>query len=191
MFLPNLVLLLAFCICKPFIHTAAAIPVNLLGQDLVHANLSTVHPIVVHENDPHLTLNSRPHLNKIYPVLNKGDHYARFRKYGKDIPSDSDAASVFYMAAHEVDDWISVARKHTYTPIEREYSWRSGSIELTVGPTTNGYLLGDLKYYLPLMTAFHTKYDAFWEWEGQLIDNSGTFGFLRVVGKATHSVGIL
>lgn len=185
MSLTNLLLLLVFCITASFIHATAAIPVKLLSHDLVHANLSTIHPILLFDHDPHLTLNGRPHLNKVYPALDKGGHHVRFHDYGKDIPSDSECASVFYKAAHEVDDWISVARKHTYTPVEGEHSWRSGSIELTVGPNADGYLLGDLKFYLALMTAFHTKYDAFWEWEGQLIDNSGTFGFLNVVGKAS------
>ncbi|KAI4206985.1 MAG: hypothetical protein LQ346_000817 [Caloplaca aetnensis] len=191
MFLLNL--LLAFCIFESFIH-ARTIPVNLLRPNLnssgtlldpTHAKRSTTEPILFDDEDSHLTLNDRPQLNKIYPALRKGDHHVRFHDYGKDIPSDSEGASVFYEATHQVDDWIDAARKHTYTPVEGSHSWRSGSIELTIAPNTQGYLLGDLKYYLALMTAFHAKYGAFWEWEAQLIDNSGTFGFLKVVGKAS------
>ncbi|KAL8650771.1 MAG: hypothetical protein Q9210_003629 [Variospora velana] len=124
----------------------------------------------------------RPRGAKVYPKYSSGQEHLRFHDYGRDI-DERDGTDVLAKAAQEVDEWISVARKHSYTPVEAEHSWRSGPISLTITPTTNGYLLGDLKYYIALITAFHGQYGLFWEWDAQIF-GTGNWGAFTLRGKA-------
>ncbi|KAL8984052.1 MAG: hypothetical protein Q9177_004805 [Variospora cf. flavescens] len=124
----------------------------------------------------------RPGGDKFYPELTDGKYHLRLFNYGRDIDS-REGTDVLAKAAQEVDEWINVARQKGITPVESEHSWRSGPISLTITPANDGYTLDDLKYYIGLMTAFHRKYDLFWEWEAELLWTGG-MGALRPRGRA-------
>ncbi|KAL9018955.1 MAG: hypothetical protein Q9185_003789 [Variospora sp. 1 TL-2023] len=114
----------------------------------------------------------RPGSDKYYPELTDGLYHVHFLKYGRDIDS-GDGTDVLAKAAQEVDEWMKVARLKSKTPVESEHSWRSGPTSLTITPANDGYLLEDLEYYIRLMTAFHRKYNLFWEWEADLLWTGG------------------
>ncbi|KAI4138350.1 MAG: hypothetical protein L6R39_006831 [Caloplaca ligustica] len=178
---------LAFVLFQLYRHTTA-LPAGPPGQNTdgtlilpnpADGNLSTIYTTLVFlnntvDNSSHVTLGApsprRPRGSKVYPEgRGSGKYWIRFYDYGRDV-SEQDGVNVLHKAAHEVDDWILAAKKHSYTPVEQEHSWRSGSVELSVKPNSSGYILGDLKSYLALITAFHGKYGMFWEWEAQLVE---------------------
>ncbi|KAL8929972.1 MAG: hypothetical protein Q9208_001116 [Pyrenodesmia sp. 3 TL-2023] len=127
-----------------------------------------------------------PPKDTLWPQTTGGHYYIRFRHPGKSIEPD-DGKSVLLKAADDVDGWIASARKGGYTPVEAEHSWKAQSsrVILSIAPAAEGYLLADLKYYIALMTAFHTSHDAnFWEWDAVLATRGKYLGTLHKRGTA-------
>ncbi|KAI4086798.1 MAG: hypothetical protein LQ348_003145 [Seirophora lacunosa] len=129
------------------------------------------------------TSGKRPRTSKIYPELGAGHYHLRFHDYGKDIEFQY-GADVLAKASQEVDEWITVARKHSYTPVEAEHFWRSGPVTLTLSPAKGGYILADLKYFIALINAFHGNYGVFWEWDGEMFGTGGGSGAFTLMGRA-------
>ncbi|KAL9014185.1 MAG: hypothetical protein Q9173_001148 [Seirophora scorigena] len=188
------------CLLLPLFHHTTAIPLGPAGRffdgsllpggpaTTADGNLTPFYrnlPLLLDDPSLNATHGKRPRSNKIYPELGAGHYHLRFHDYGKDIEYQY-GVDVLARAAQEVEEWITITRKHSYTPVEAEHFWRSGPVTLTLGPTKVGYVLGDLKNFIALINAFHGNYGVFWEWEGDMFSTGGTGGLggFNRMGKA-------
>ncbi|KAL9594667.1 MAG: hypothetical protein Q9219_006905 [cf. Caloplaca sp. 3 TL-2023] len=124
----------------------------------------------------------RPGDNHIWPEVPAAHYYIKFNHYGDDF-GDAEGRALLYKASHDVEGWIKSSKKGSYTPVDEEHHWTEGRSFLTIEPSHDGYLLGDLDKYLAQILAFHVRYGGFWAWEAQLM-KKGFMGILVGTGKA-------
>ncbi|KAL8733736.1 MAG: hypothetical protein Q9166_001929 [cf. Caloplaca sp. 2 TL-2023] len=129
---------------------------------------------------------SRPKDNYLWPESSGGHYYLRVQHF-KDRINTREGSAAIQKALDDIDAWLKVAKKGSYTPVDHEHHWVEGTVRISIKPDNSGYLLGDLQKYMNLIATLHKTYGEYWEWSGDLIVRTRGIGLLRTVGKASFT----
>ncbi|KAI4266043.1 MAG: hypothetical protein L6R38_008995 [Xanthoria sp. 2 TBL-2021] len=130
-------------------------------------------------------LGTRPRDNLIWPEEKSGQYHVRFSHY-KDHINYFEGKAVIQKALDDIDEWLKVAKKGGYTPVDTEHHWVEGKARISITPDGSGYLLADLQKYMNVISTMLLHYNDYFEWRGELI-RTKAFGIVVKVGICSMS----